>query len=98
MTSFSKCMEIDDQELKGTPWPLRREDLCCNLCAIVDTHGCLLVCVPFASGKTALVQLLHFHLRQDSIAYVILLLGCNVSWTQHWLKKTKCAMGYSNGK
>lgn len=62
--------EIDDQGLKATPWPLRREDLCNKLRAIVDVHGRILVRAPFASGKTALAQLLHYHLRKVDTAYI----------------------------
>jgi hypothetical protein len=80
--------EIDDQGLKATPWPLAREDLYHTLCALVQTHGHLLICAPFASGKTALAQVLEYHLRKNNTVYIILLLGCDVSWAQHWLKQT----------
>lgn len=60
------------------------------LVCIVEREKRLLVCGPFASGKTALVQLLHFHLgRVNKTAYAITLSGSYGSWQEWWLNQMK---------
>jgi hypothetical protein len=76
--------------LNKTPWVLDRADLCHKLIQIVEKEKRLLVRGPFASGKTALVQLLHFHLSSaNKTAYAISLSGSNGTWHEWWLKQLK---------
>ncbi len=72
--------------LNKTPWVLDRADLCHKLIKIVEREKRLLVRGPFASGKTALTQLLHYHLsRANKTAYAITLSGSSGSWQDWWL-------------
>lgn len=80
--------EVDDAGLKATPWPLRRSKLCDKLCEIVDRFGLLLVRGPFASGKTALAQLLDYHLRDRYETFIVTVAGCAVPWPQYWKQQT----------
>jgi len=73
----------------STPWKLKRLKLCEDLCTLVDAHRVLLVCAPFASGKTSLAQLLQQYLRAHKTAYVITLARADVSsWSDCWLQQT----------
>ncbi len=90
--NFFSQHRIDIEGLKATPWPLRRDDLCHMLRATVDKdiNDLLLVRAPFASGKTALAQLLHFHIRQTNTAvHLATVAGCAVPWPQYWFEQTK---------
>jgi hypothetical protein len=76
--------------LNKTPWVLNRADLCRKLIQIVEKEKRLLVHGPFASGKTALVQLLHYHLSSaNKTVYAISLLGSYGSWQDWWLDQLK---------
>lgn len=86
---FLEQPEIDDAGLKATPWPLRRSKLCDKLREIADRFGLLLVRGPFASGKTALAQLLDYHLRDEHETFIITAAGCGVPWPQYWKQQTQ---------
>lgn len=76
--------------LNRTPWMLDRADLCHKLIEIVEKEKRLLVRGPFASGKTSLVQLLHYHLGRDNkTVYAITLSGSHNSWQDWWLEQLK---------
>lgn len=75
--------------LKTTPWVLKREHLCDQICKIVDREKILLVRAPFASGKTSLAQLLHYFLSQDKKnVHVVTLAEADVSWSECFLHQT----------
>lgn len=80
-----------DEGVFCVPWTLKRTDLCKRICEIVDDIGLLLVRGPFASGKTALAQLLQYHLREKGeIAYAIQIQDVkNREWESAWLKKAE---------
>lgn len=81
--------KIDFKGLKD-PWTLKRDILCTKLCGIVDEYKRLLVSGPLASGKTALAQLLHYHLCQiNKFAYIVTVPDCPSSWEECWLSQTK---------
>lgn len=90
MDFFSRQLAyIDFEGLKATPWALKRDDLCHRLCDIVNHTKRLLVRGPFGSGKTAVAQLLHYHLRHvNNTVYIITLSGYSGSWEDCWFRQT----------
>eukprot|EP00026_Physarum_polycephalum_P004486 Phypoly_transcript_04507.p1 GENE.Phypoly_transcript_04507~~Phypoly_transcript_04507.p1 ORF type:complete len:621 (+),score=65.51 Phypoly_transcript_04507:209-2071(+) len=79
---------VDFEGLKDTPWALARRELCEKLIKLVDQHKRVLVRGPFGSGKTALAQLLHYHLREvHKHTYIVTLAGYSGNWENVWAQQ-----------